>query len=551
MKRDLSLLSNNTFDVLIIGGGIYGASVAWIASLENLKVALIEQNDFASGTSSNSQKIIHGGLRYLSKLNFKRVKESIRERKRLMWIAPHLIYPLPCVVPVYGHGMEGKEIMRVGFKLYDFMSRNRNELPDEEKHIPANQILSRDEIISLIPGLDEADLTAGAKWYDGFCFNTERLVVSFLKSAYELGAVAANYVSAKGLLINNNKIKGVEVFDKLDRASFNINAKIVINCSGTNLYNSDSKSYNKNEIEKYPLIGGINLVTPKVFNHNFAVGIKAKAKGSRFYFVAPWKNKSIIGTEWFYCKNNKDDIETQKSRCEKLLNNFNDVYPQANLSLNDITFIHRGYVFGKRNEYSTLETLNDYKIYDASNHGVEGLINIVSVKYTTAVDVAERVMARIDPSYTRKKVSRYPKLVGGNIENLSALKLKMQDNFGSKIVSNEINRLVETYGSESEKVLKHMESDRDSVLRAEILFSIKEEMAVSLSDVFLRRTGLGDSEEPKSHQINLAADILAYELSWSDTKKELEKEKLLKHYPQFILREKGYSSKLKSIEEQK
>ena len=173
MIRNLSQLQGRKFDVLVVGGGIYGVCTAWDAALRGLSVALVEKGDFGSATSSNSLKIIHGGLRYLQHADLKRVRESTAERRTLMRIAPHLVHPMPCLMPTYGHALKGKEAMAVALFLNDLVCFDRNGLSDPQKHIPRGRVISKKECMSLIPGVNERELSGGALWYDCQLYNSE------------------------------------------------------------------------------------------------------------------------------------------------------------------------------------------------------------------------------------------------------------------------------------------------------------------------------------------------------------------------------------------
>ncbi|MCG8605140.1 FAD-dependent oxidoreductase, partial [bacterium] len=191
MERNLSKLQASKFDVLIIGAGIYGAWTAWDAAQRGLSVALIDKGDFGAATSSNSLKIVHGGLRYLQHADIKRVRESTAERRTLMRVAPHLIHPMPCVMPTYGHALRGKEVMQTALFLNDLICFDRNRLSDPQKHIPRGRVVSRKECLRLIPGIDETGLSGGALWHDCQLYNSERMLMSILHSAVNVGAVVA------------------------------------------------------------------------------------------------------------------------------------------------------------------------------------------------------------------------------------------------------------------------------------------------------------------------------------------------------------------------
>ena len=205
MERDPSKLQRNKYDLLVIGGGIYGACVTWDAALRGLSVALVEKGDFASATSANSLKIIHGGLRYLQHGDFKRMRESIRERRTLMEIAPHLVHPLPVLIPTFGHGMQGREVLSLALMINDLIGFDRNRLDDPEKHICRGRVISRRECLELLPGIHKKDLTGGAIFHDAQVYNSERLVLSFIRSAEKAGAELANYVEVTGFIQNSSR----------------------------------------------------------------------------------------------------------------------------------------------------------------------------------------------------------------------------------------------------------------------------------------------------------------------------------------------------------
>ena len=175
MRRDIGLLTEYEYDLVIIGGGIFAACAAWDASLRGLSVALIEKYDFGSGSSANSLKFIHGGIRYLQHGDIVRLKHSCNERSAMLRVAPHLVRPLPVLIPTYGHGTSGKLFLGLGMYLYDFLTLGRNRgIRDAKQHIPLTRFLSKQEVLNEYPDLDQKGLTGAALFSDAQMYNPDR-----------------------------------------------------------------------------------------------------------------------------------------------------------------------------------------------------------------------------------------------------------------------------------------------------------------------------------------------------------------------------------------
>ena len=194
MRRATDRLANETFDILIIGGGITGACVARDASLRGLKVALIERGDFANATSAHNSKLIHGGLRYLRNFELGLVRESLRERRIWQRIAPHLVHPLPFLIPLFGGGWKARATLSAGLTLYDVLSYDRGWLDDPAQRLPGHSWLSADEARRSEPVLDQPDLQGAFLYYDAQMLSPERLALECLIDADAHGAAIANYV---------------------------------------------------------------------------------------------------------------------------------------------------------------------------------------------------------------------------------------------------------------------------------------------------------------------------------------------------------------------
>src|SRR5262245_8791746 len=185
MQRNLSELASRDYDLVVVGGGIFGVCAAWDAALRGLSVALLEASDFAHGASANCFKMIHGGIRYLQHADLIRMRQSTAERSSFLRIAPHLAAPLPILIPTYGHGMKGKEILATGMKVYDVLTADRNRgIADPTRHIPPTHTLSAARVRELHPYLDRPDLTGGAVFHDGQMYSPARLALAFLLSAH-------------------------------------------------------------------------------------------------------------------------------------------------------------------------------------------------------------------------------------------------------------------------------------------------------------------------------------------------------------------------------
>lgn len=534
MKRCLGRLTAGTYDLLVIGGGIYGACAAWDATLRGLSVALVEQGDFGSATSANSQKIIHGGLRYLQSMDFKRMRESVRERRVLLRIAPHLVHPMTCLIPTYGWGKRSRLAMRLAFTVNDLVSLDRNAgLEDPAQRIPACRLVSRDECLRLAPGLREEGLTGGAVWHDGQMYHSERLTLAFVRSADEAGAVVANYVRVTGFLRDGNRITGVTAQDVLTGVGCEIRARMVLNTSGPWVDRILCGLNGRAAQHPTPLVKAMNLIT-RPLPTQVALGLESRSPDSRtpgLLFITPWRDRAIIGTAYMPYDDDPERCGVTEEEIQVFLAEVNAAYPSACLTRTDVLGVHVGLL--PASSLGGVERVaRSYRIVDhARRDGVSGLLSVIGVKYTTARDVAEKAVDRVCEALGRPRprhASRSTPLVGGRIARLDTFLNETLRTRPSWMSEPAMRRLVHCYGSVYPEVLKWAEEDpglggrlvgSDDVLRAEVVHAVHEEMAVKLADVVFRRTDLGCTGAADVRAVEEAGAIMAEELGWSEAER--------------------------------
>jgi glycerol-3-phosphate dehydrogenase len=535
MQRQISRLSQGFYDVAVVGGGIYGAWIAREAAQRGLSVALVDQGDFGSATSSNSQRIAHGGLRYLQHVDFKRMRESIRERSILMRIAPHLVFPMPVLIPTYRHPLQGKTLMAVALKLNDLIGFDRNRYLSAEKQIPPGRILSRSDCLAYCPDLPQQDLTGAAFFFDGQVRNTERLILSLLLSAARSGAVLANYARVIGFSKNAEAIVGMLVEDGLSGKSTDIKARVLVNCSGPWTERVLEMAGIVKRRARKRWVKAVLLLTRQLIP-NVAVGVRGNFrykstdalldKGYRYFFITPWRDSSLIGTFEVPYNDGPDNFKVTEDDICSFIEHVNSAYPPGHLTRKDVRFVYGGLVpSSEQNGSPSSQLAKHYEICDhASEDGVEGFVSIIGVKYTTARHVAEKAVDLIETKLGKRPTKSRSAAVpvhGGNMNSLEEfLETELQKRpFG---LSHEtIRHLIHTYGSEYREIFQYCKQDskwskpitpHSPVIRAEILHSVREEMACKLEDVLYRRTDLGFGGDPDDSSIRSCAEIMTHEL---------------------------------------
>ena len=534
MRRDIEALASETFDVVIAGGGIYGMTLAWETARRGLKTALVEREDFGSRTSANSLKTIHGGLRYLQQLDFKRMRESVRERSLFLYLAPHLVRPLGCVLPTYGYAMKGNEVMRAGMLVNDIISMDRNWMPDPHQHIPAGRILSKRRMLELVPDLDPSGVRGGAFWTDAQMVNSERMGLSFLKAAVEQRARAANYVSMTGLLTAGGRISGIAAMDTLGGKTFEIKAPVVVNTGGG--WVNKILTAGKQPQRPMKLSTAMNLIIRRRLLSGPAAGVYGRFThqlpggpyhGRHVLFLAPWRHYTLAGTYHRPYSGDPDDLHVEEKEIDAFLQEINSAIPGSPVRREEVSYFHKGFLpmDGVDEKNGEVNLTKQYAITDHGRQGgPEGLITVIGVKYTTARDVSAKVaqLAAVKAGKKVKPPSPRVRLTGGEIE-------RIEDYLASAVASSKkwsepvIRRLVTQYGTEFRKILELSEEkafstlipDSESVLAAEIIHAVRYEMAARLGDVVLRRTDLGSGECPPDRALKKCAELMAAELGWT------------------------------------
>ena len=529
MRRDLRGLADTRFDLLIVGAGIYGATIAWDAAQRGLSVALIDRGDFGGGTSANSAKTVHGGVRALQTGNLAELRSFVRERRALSRIAPHLVHALPFVIPTYGGLTRHPLVMRAAFGLYDLLAHDRNDIPDRSKHLPPSRFISRDECLALNPAIASDGVTGGIIWHDCQMHNPDRVVLSFVLSAVAAGAVAANYVEATGWICDGGRIAGVQGKDRLGAACFDVRATLVLNAAGP-WSHALTKDLPPAVWSGRPpgLSRAMNLVTRSITRDHALGGLTR----SRFLFVAPWRDVSIVGTSQDPFEGRTDAFRVRETDVAEFLREINQAFPAAGLTLDDVRLVHRGLLPAA--DGSGRRLLKESVVRDHRTDGAPGLMSVLGVRYTTARGTAERatdtafsILGRMPPAC---RTAETP-LTGGDIPDFARFVDDATSATEGTVNRATRSRLARSYGSQHLDLLQPMKddpslagslSDDCPVTRGEILHAVRHEMAVRLADAVLRRTEAGSAGHPGRDAMDAAARIMGTEMGWNENQRDRE-----------------------------
>ena len=526
---NLDRMRGEVFDVAVIGGGITGAGVALDAASRGLSVALIEKRDFASGTSSRSSKLIHGGLRYLEQFHFGLVRESLYERAVLSRMAPHLSRPLEFLVPIYSTNERSplganKLKLRAGLWLYDLLAGRRN--------VARHRWVSSEGALKLAPALDATGLRGAFVYYD--CLTDDaRLVIEVIKAAAAHGAVIANYTAARGLRKNDADPSVVQIEDVLNGSRFELRARVVVNAGGV-WSDEVSRLSDASSPTKLRPSKGIHVVTPaEKFQNHTAVLIPSLGE-QRFLFVIPWHGRTVIGTTDTDYKGNLDEPLAQPDEVNRVMDSLARAFPTANLSSKDVinTFAGLRPLVRAGRKQSTKELSRKEEIFESES----GLITITGGKLTTWRRMAERVVDLISKRFERDgrrrglhpSVTNRIRLAGGSIDNDPARAAAEFD-----VSASTVEHLMNTYGGNYRVVLditRESEEMKETLaqglphIEGEVVYAARYEMTATAEDLLARRTRITllASDHGRSCAMRVAT-LIGAELGWTHAEIDLAK----------------------------
>lgn len=486
-QRTLDQVEQETFDLLIVGGGITGAGVARDAVMRGLRVLLLESKDFAFGTSSRSSKLVHGGIRYLENFEFGLVHEALMERRHLLQMAPHMVHPLRFMIPVYKSSRVGLWKMEAGMILYDVLSFF--EAPQVHEFLRAKTAERRE------PTLRNEGLSGAVVYSDAY-MEDDRLVIETLRSAHRDGAQIANYVSVEGLTKTPD---GYTVFaqDHLSTKKYSIKARHVVGCVGpwTDLFGSQNITKWKPVLRPTK---GIHLLFPREkipVNQAIVMAVQ-----ERIVFVIPRDDMVIVGTTDTDFKENPGQVSADSEDVEYLLRTTNDYFPDLNLKKSDIVSCYSGVrPLVQDGSGSEGKTSREHEIFTPDTH----LTLVAGGKYTTYRSMAQEIVDVCLRSFTferrmslKKADTTQPLNPAATLAKIDRLRFQLEglsEEFG--VSPKTVEYLIKRRGEEAVTVLNIMKqmgagSEQERLWKAEAQFCIHNEMCLNLVDFYCRRSPL-------------------------------------------------------------
>jgi glycerol-3-phosphate dehydrogenase len=477
MQRDLSRLSNERFDLLVIGGGITGACVARDAALRGLKVALVEKNDFACATSAHNSKLIHGGLRYLRNFELGLVRECLRERRIWQNIAPHLVHPLPFLVPIYGGGWSARATLAAGLSLYDLLSFDRGWIDYPAQRLPGHHWIDAKTALAREPLLEGPQFEGTFEYYDAQMISPERLTLECVIDAADNGAAVGNHLAAEALLLRNDRVDGSSVADVFGNTRFHIRADATLIAVGPWADIYLSRALGRPAAHRLLRSKGIHLIVPPMTR---IAALTVAANGGHF-FVLPWRDHSLLGTTDTVFTGSPDNVGVTEQDISDFLGLINAHLPSARLQRDQVRHFYAGLRplvdDGSRSTYAASRRA---ELIDHGNEdGIDALFSAVGGKWTTSRHLAEKAV------------------------NVIAAKLGKT----ARPCTTATKKLPGAGNAPADPDVKH---------------AVHEEMALTLEDLVMRRTGIGQLGDPGPVVIAQTADAMAGELGWNETRKRAE-----------------------------
>jgi glycerol-3-phosphate dehydrogenase len=394
--RDPFGFSKEIYDIIIVGGGIYGVMLTFEATKRGLKALLLEQNDFGGATTFNCLRILHGGLRYLQAMDLHRFRESVSERKWFLKTFPELVSPLPCLMPLYGNGLRRPLIMKFAGLVNDCLSRDRNMGVNPKNKIPACQILTTEKVVKLFPDVDRSGLKGGILWYDAIMPDPQFILMEIIKRSALYGAAALNYMEAKTLITDDNHTTGITALDKFYNDTFIFKSQVVVNATGPwcrQFASVIDKDYS--QLFKSSLAWNVLFDKPALSSH--ALAIAPKRPNARTYFLIPWKNKLLAGTGHVPWSGQTENPFPTGQMLSLFLDDLNFAIPDAELTQKKILHIFSGLL--PVTQAGGVELTKREVILDHSeNGGPQGCYSLSGIKFTTARSVAEKLLHKIFPN---------------------------------------------------------------------------------------------------------------------------------------------------------
>ena len=523
MRRALDRLSHENFDLLIIGGGATGCFTARDAALRGLKVALVEGKDFASATSAHSSKLAHGGLRYLRNLEISLVRESLRERRGLQAMASHLVRPLPFLLPVYGASARERLTLGAGLTLYDFLSFDRNRLGDPAQKMPGHRWLPREAALARESVLEAPGFQGAFEYHDAQMYAPERIALECLIDADAHGAAIANHLSAESLLLRGKKAEGAHVRDTLTGEEFDIRAKLTLVAAGPWADLFLEHATGRPAHHKLLRSKGIHLLLPEI--SRAALTVEA---GSGHFFVLPWRGHTLLGTTDTEFRGAPETVAVSESDITGFLATVNKYLPAADLARDGVEFFYAG--LRPLMDDGSGQTYNASRRSELVDHGkddgVDGLMSALGGKWTTSRQLAETIADAVVKKLGLKAAvcttGKTP-LPGGRFNQWDGM-LKGFEKSWPGISS--IRHLTHMFGARLPQMLKNAKvSDLTPLGKSgdtlvQVSIAVAHEMALTLEDVVMRRTCLGQFGPPENlGKVTLA---MAGLLGWDEDRMSRE-----------------------------
>lgn len=543
----LGELAARPFDVLILGGGIYGATLACESARAGYRTALVEKDDYGGAASANSLKILHGGLRYLQQADIPRMRESIRSRREGLTALPYLTRRATFLAPV-GRGLKRSlPAYAAAALLNDAISFDRNRGVPPDRRLPPTRALSRSGCRRLLPER-ALDAPGALCWGDGFIENTERYTLAYVLSAREAGAVTLNYARATRLLEAGGRVIGAQVSDSETGNLLDVRAGLVVDA--TSGWSGALWPAGAGRPPGFPRVLAFNLVARRRWFGEFGVGLDAADPENpslrRNFFFMPWRGGTMIGTVYKLFDGDPDRAGLSPEEIENTIRDVNTLYPAARLEIGDVTFAHAGILPARvdRRGRAWPEPSGEAEILDLRDAGSDGFVSLRGVKYTTAAWWARKTVRLIGEHLGARDPLRAGPLYGAETDFPAPAVLDAAARAGWTMPPAMAAWLADTYGARAREVTAIGGAETDFRAAAPgselplacVAHAVRREDARTLGDVVFRRTDLATFAFPGRAALNAVAEVMAADLAWDPARVQSEIARTLDVYRRLGLR---------------